>query len=107
MFDSMDANRDGVISRDEWDSVIKFLAEGKNSAFALKAGGTGDVSRSGVLWTKAKGLPYISSAIAVGGQFVMVKDGGLVSAYDAQTGKEIYVQERAAASGRYYASPVA
>ena len=37
----------------------------------------------------------------------MVKDGGLVTAYDAKTGKEVYVQERAAAAGRYYASPVA
>jgi outer membrane protein assembly factor BamB len=37
----------------------------------------------------------------------MVKDGGLVTAYDAKTGKEVYVQERVAAPGRYYASPVA
>jgi outer membrane protein assembly factor BamB len=37
----------------------------------------------------------------------MVKDGGLVSAYDAKTGKEVYFQERVAAPGRYYASPVA
>jgi outer membrane protein assembly factor BamB len=107
MFDAMDADRDGVVTRDEWDTVLKFLAEGKNSAFALKPGGTGDVSRSSVVWTKAKGLPYIPSGIAVGGQFVLVKDGGLVTAYDARTGDEVYVQQRAAASGRYYASPVA
>jgi outer membrane protein assembly factor BamB len=36
----------------------------------------------------------------------MVKDGGVVTAYDAQTGSEIY-QKRAAATGSYYASPVA
>jgi outer membrane protein assembly factor BamB len=107
MFDAVDANRDGVVTRDEWNQVIKFLAEGKNRAFALKAGGTGDVSRSGVLWNKAKGLPYIASGIVVGGQLVTVKDGGLVTAYDARTGKEVYLQERAAAEGRYYASPVA
>ena len=107
MFEAVDANRDGVVTRDEWDALIKFLAEGKNSAFVLKPGGTGDVSGSGVLWNKAKGLPYISSGIVVGGQYLMVKDGGLVTAYDARTGQEIYVQERAAASGRYYASPVA
>jgi len=76
MFDAMDSNRDGVTSRDGWDTVVKFLAEGKNSAFALKAGGTGNVSRSSVLWAETKGLPYISSGIVVGGQFVMVKDGG-------------------------------
>ena len=30
-----------------------------------------------------------------------------VSAYDARTGKEVYVQERVAAPGQYYSSPVA
>ena len=36
----------------------------------------------------------------------MVKDGGIVTAYDAATGDELY-QKRAVASGGYYASPVA
>ena len=30
----------------------------------------------------------------------MVKDGGIVTAYDAKTGKEVYIQERAAADRR-------
>jgi outer membrane protein assembly factor BamB len=83
------------------------IATSRNSAFALKPGGTGDVTKSHLLWKKTKGLPYVSSAIAYRGQYVMVKDGGLVTAYDAKTGKEVYVQERAVAAGRYYASPVA
>ena len=36
-----------------------------------------------------------------------MKDGGLVTAYDAKEGKELYAAERGAAQGRYYASPVA
>jgi outer membrane protein assembly factor BamB len=36
----------------------------------------------------------------------MVKDGGIVTALDAQSGKEQYMK-RAIASGSYYASPVA
>jgi outer membrane protein assembly factor BamB len=106
-FDSQDTNKDGKISRDEWDAVLKFLSEGKSSAFALKAGGAGDVTKSHVLWKKTKGLPYIASALVYRGQYVMVKDGGLVTAYDAKTGKQIYLQERALAEGSYYASPVA
>jgi len=31
----------------------------------------------------------------------------VVTAYDARTGADVYVQKRAAAPGRYYASPVA
>jgi outer membrane protein assembly factor BamB len=40
------------------------------------------------------------------GQYAMVKDGGIVIACDAETGNPAY-QERIAAAGRYYASPVA
>jgi outer membrane protein assembly factor BamB len=106
-FDSLDTNQDGKITRDEWDAMIKFMSDGKNSAFALSPGGTGDVTSSHLLWKKTKGLPYVSSALVYRGQYVMVKDGGLVTALDAKTGKEVYLLERVAASGRYYASPVA
>src|SRR5262245_5794080 len=104
-FDNQDANKDGKITRDEWETILKFMSEGKNSAFALKSGGTGDAT-SQVLWKKTKGLPYIASAIVYRGQCGMVKDGGIVTAYDARTGAEVY-QERALAPGQYYASPVA
>ena len=82
------------------------MSEGKNSAFALKTGGPGDVTTSELLWQKTKGAPYIASALVYRGQYVMVKDGGIVTAYDVKTGQEIY-QERVAAAGKYYASPVA
>jgi outer membrane protein assembly factor BamB len=105
-FDNQDANKDGKITRDEWDAILKFMSEGKSSVLALKAGGTGDVTTSGLLWKKTKGFPYIASALVYRGQYVMVKDGGIVTAYDAKTGTEVY-QERVAAAGKYYASPVA
>ena len=105
-FEHQDANMDGKVTRDEWDAMLKFMSDGKNSAFAVKAGGIGDVSTSHVLWKKTKGLPYISSSLVYRGQFVMVKDGGVVTAYDAKTGKELYM-ERAIDAGKYYASPVA
>lgn len=105
-FDNQDANKDGKITRDEWDAIIKFVNEGKNRAFALKAGGSGDVTGSHVVWEKTKGLPYISSALVYRGQCLMVKDGGIVTAYDVKTGAEIY-QERTVAPGKYFASPVA
>jgi outer membrane protein assembly factor BamB len=106
-FDNNDANGDGKITRDEWEALLKFVSEGKNLAFALKPGGSGDLTDSHMLWTKKRGLPYIPSALVYRGQYLMVKDGGLVTAYDAKTGKDVYLQERAVAAGRYYASPVA
>jgi outer membrane protein assembly factor BamB len=105
-FSNQDINKDGQITRQEWDAILQFMAASRNSAFALKPGGSGNVTESHVRWKKKKGLPYVPSAILYRGQYVMVKDGGIVTAYDAETGEEIY-QRRAIASGNYYASPVA
>ena len=105
-FDNQDVNKDGRITRDEWEAISKLYSEGKNSAFALRLGGIGDVTESHVLWKQTKGLPYLPSAIAYRGEYIMVKDGGIVTAYDAKTGERTF-QERTAQSGTYYASPVA
>ena len=91
---------------EEWDGVLEYIASSRNSAFALRPGGTGDVTDTHVIWKQTKGLPYVPSAIVYEGQHVMVKDGGIVTAYDTKTGKEIY-QRRAIEAGSYYASPVA
>ena len=105
-FDNQDTNKDGRITRDEAEMIRKFMAEGKNSAFALKAGGSGDLTDSNILWKKTKGLPYIASVLIYGGQCVMVKDGGIVIACDPKTGDQLY-RERMGEAGYYYASPVA
>jgi outer membrane protein assembly factor BamB len=106
-FDNNDPNKDGKITREEWDAAMKFMSASKNSAFALKVGGSGDVTKTHMLWVQTKGLPYVPSALVSAGQLIMVKDGGLVTAYDAKSGKALYVQQRALAPSRYYASPVA
>ncbi len=105
-FDNNDPNKDGKIVREEWDQMLAFIAESRNSAFAVRPGGRGDVTESHVIWKATRGLPYVPSAIAYRGQYVMVKDGGIVTAYDAATGEELY-QKRLVAPGSYYASPVA
>jgi outer membrane protein assembly factor BamB len=106
-FDNQDLDYDGKLTREEWAIALKHISASRNSAFALKLGGAGDVTKSHVIWRQTKGLPYVPSGIVYRGQYVLVKDGGLVTAFDAKTGKILYEQERAVASGRYYASPVA
>ncbi len=106
-FDNQDSDHDGKLTRQEWDQAIAMLSAAKNSAFALKLGGVGDVTKSHVIWRQTKGLPYVPSGIVYRGQYLMVKDGGLVTAYDASSGKVLYAAERVGAPGKYYASPVA
>jgi outer membrane protein assembly factor BamB len=105
-FSSLDANLDDKYTRAEADEMDKFISASRNSAFALKPGGTGNVTASHVRWKQTRGLPYVASAIVYKDQLVMVKDGGIVTAYDTKTGQKVY-EKRAVASGSYYASPVA
>jgi outer membrane protein assembly factor BamB len=104
-FNSSDANKDGKFTADEAKMLNDFMAASRNSAFMLTPGGMGDAADH-VRWKKKEGLPYVPSAIVYDGQYVMVKDGGIVTAYDADSGEQIY-QKRAVESGGYYASPVA
>jgi hypothetical protein len=69
-------------------------------SIGFKLGGSGDVTTTHMLWKQTKGMPYLSSALVYRGQYVMVKDGGIVTSYNAKTGQEVY-QERAAAAGRW------
>ena len=88
MFTSHDWDHDGKLTREEWDEAVKLLGTSKNSAFALKLGGSGDVTDSHVLWKQKSGLPYVPSGLVYRGQYVLVKDGGVVTIYDAESGKQ-------------------
>ncbi len=105
-FDLVDSNRDALITSDEWEKTLTLMAHAKNTAFALEPGGTGDITSTHIRWQKEVKQPYVPSAIAYAGQYVMVKNGGIVTAYDAANGDTLY-QKRIAAPGAYYASPVA
>ena len=105
-FHSNDTNKDGKFTRDEWDTQLKFLNSGKNVAVAVTPGGSGDVSATNVVWKATKGLPYVPSPLVYRGQMYTVNMRGLVSATDAKTGKDVYLEENVGLTGSY-ASPVA
>jgi outer membrane protein assembly factor BamB len=107
-FDNNDTNKDGFITKEEWEAAGKFMSACVNSAFAVKPGGKGDISESHVVWrTKNKSvLPYVPSGIIVGDALYLIKDGGLLTSYNVKTGEANYESERVGSGGQYYASPV-
>ena len=105
-FDNYDLNRDGKITREEYQDQVNLLLEGKNGCYAIKPGGSGDITETHMLWKASRGMGYIPSAVGYKGQLIMVKDGGIVTGVDAKTGKALYM-ERLGAPGEYFASPVA
>lgn len=106
-FSPNDLNKDGFITREEWDGLIGYLKKGKNRLVAVKPGGSGDITETHVVWQRAKALPYVPSALHYRGRVFLIKDGGLVSCYDALTGEVKYEQERLGVGASFYASPVA
>ena len=105
-FDSNDTNKDGKITRDEWDTAIKAMSGGQNCAVAITPGGTGDISKTNVRWRVTKGMPYVPSPLVYKGQMYVLNMRGQLSAYDVKTGKDVFLEEAVGLTG-VYASPVA
>jgi outer membrane protein assembly factor BamB len=84
---------------------LVFIATGfqQPALLAVRADGTGDVTRSHVAWTLRRAAPYTPSPILVGDDLFVINDVGIASCVDASTGT-IHWQERL--GGNYSASPI-
>lgn len=105
-FSMMDRDKDGHITRAEYDFARNVFNRAMNRILAIKPGGTGDISNSHVLWSQRKYLSVIPSPQLYQGLIYMARDGGIATVIDAKTG-EVKQRERLAGTGNYYASPVA
>jgi outer membrane protein assembly factor BamB len=106
-FKSQDLNGNGKLDREDWDTIGGLMKRGENVLLAVKPGGRGDVTATHVAWKFERGLPYVPSPLYYEGRVYLVKDGGMISCFDAKTGTPFYTQERLRAQGSYYASPIA
>jgi outer membrane protein assembly factor BamB len=106
-FSQMDINKDGRITREEWEIMRDMFAKAGNAVLALRAGGHGDITATHLAWKSTRSLPYVCSPVCYDGRLYTVKSGGLLSCYDAKSGRAHYQDERLDAPGDYYASLVA
>jgi outer membrane protein assembly factor BamB len=83
--------------------LIYLTAGSKASLWAVKAGGTGDLTPSGVAWKKEKAMPTKPSPVVVGDALYLVNDSGIAYCLDAKTGAEVW---RETLGGKFAASPV-
>lgn len=103
-FFRIDIDQDGGLDQLEWEKHADVFQRAQNSVMAVKLGGRGDLSSSNVLWTYQKGVPYVSSPLYHDGVLFLVKDGGILTTLNAETG-EVMKQGRLKGRGSYYASP--
>ena len=106
-FSQIDVNKDGHVTREEYENMRAMFAEAVNHLFAIRPGGHGDITDTHVTWKVTRHLPYVSSPLCYHGRVYAIKNGGMASCYDAHTGSTLFQVDRMDAPGDYYSSAVA
>ena len=78
---------------------------GRPILVAIRSGGTGNVEESHVNWELNRSIPEIPSPLFYENKIYLARNGGLLAAVDAVSGKQLY-RERVSGSGQYSASPI-
>lgn len=105
-FTQVDLDKDGSITRQEYERFRDLFEKGQNVIMAIKPGGQGEITDTHVLWRNTKQVPFCASPLYFGGTVYTLKDGGFLSSLDAGTGK-LLKRDRLPVSGNFYSSPVA
>ena len=68
---------------------------------AIDPTGSGNVTKSHVMWTTTKGCSYVPSPVSIGPYFLVVADNGVASCFVAKTGERLWMERL---PGRHSAS---
>lgn len=94
-----------VVPRPVFGHGLIFVSSGYDSPtlYAIRAGGTGDLTDSHVAWTLQRGAPHNPSPLLVGNELYLVSDRGIATCVDARTGRQRWQQRL---GGNFSASPL-
>ena len=88
--------------------------EANRPLFAVKPGGSGDislkpneVSNEFIAWFQSRAAAYTSSPLAFGGKVYAVNDTGVLQVFDGKTGRELYKARVGGVGNTFSASPFA
>ncbi|MDE0865920.1 MAG: PQQ-binding-like beta-propeller repeat protein [Rubripirellula sp.] len=89
-----------------------YVGDPSRPLYAIRPGATGDISlaedaesNDHIAWCQPTGAPYNPSTIAYDGIIYVLHDRGLMAAYDAKTGEEIYSKQRIPKGRSFTSSP--
>jgi outer membrane protein assembly factor BamB len=100
-FARLDENHNGELEKQEWDPIVR----GNNATLAVKIKGTGDQTAN-ILWRYSKSLPDVPQPLVHDGILYNVRDGGILTALDASTGRVLKQGRLPNAIDQYFSSPV-
>jgi len=105
-FTQVDRNKDGAVTRAEYEFFQSLFERGQNMILSIKPGPAGESTESHIRWTQKKQVPFCASPLYHDGMIITVKDGGIVSCWQAETGKALkQLRLPAPATDEYYSSP--
>ena len=104
--DKNTGNGDGAVSAEEWDHAFNTSDPG-GGLVRTRLTGKGDVTKTNVVWRHPKGMPYVVAALFYDGVLYVVRSGGILIAFDPETGKVLREERLKDGIGDYYAQPVA
>ena len=104
MFDS---NKDEMMDTTEWKGMNQYFESftKKVGVRAIKLDDNGSVNLTSMLWANTELPPHIPSPLCYKERIYTIRDGGLLSCFNANDGK-VYFRERIGITGSYFASPV-
>lgn len=102
-------NRDGVLTRVEWDDAMRERAGPSSlAAFRLEADPGGETVRASELWRDEKSfMGVVPSPLVYQDVLYYVKNGGILAAVDANAGRTLKQSRVQGALDPFSASPVA
>ncbi len=104
-FGWFDANQDGIITKEEWEAR-RMGSVGDHGLIAVRAGGSGDQTEKHFLW-RYKKAPNMASPLIYNGVLYIVKDGGIMTSLNPESGEVFKAGRLKDAIGPVFASPVA
>jgi outer membrane protein assembly factor BamB len=102
---AIDLDRDGLLNEREWE-FFRTRRASRNGLFAVKLGGSGDVTATHVLWRFEKSLPDVPTPLIYNDVVFLVRSGGIATSLDARTGKLLKQARLKGALEDYYSSPI-
>lgn len=102
----LDLDDSGYLEERDWDQ-FRLRRQGMNALWAYRLGGEGDMTARNFLWKNSSSLPNVPSPIYYRGVLYTLREGGILTSFDPDTGEILKRGRLRGALGAYYASPVA
>jgi hypothetical protein len=101
-----DYDRDGIFGRADYEQWVVEKSP-PSRLMAVRPRGRGDLTSQAVVWSVDRGVPRVTTPLAYNGIVYMVRNGGILGAFDLATGEERKTARLSGAIDEYFASPVA